>query len=121
MLSEETYLIAMVAYITAALVALLCMAWWLRGYWRPAWIAALLLPGAALLLTPAYPEAGIDTMAPALIVAAFQWLTVDQAAAAHALRPLVFVTGAAALLALLLGLTVLRQRRAPETPHASDA
>ncbi|MBA6412092.1 hypothetical protein H2508_03100 [Parahaliea sp. F7430] len=111
MLSEETYQLAMASYIGAALLAILCLAWWLRKHWRPAWIAALLLPAAALLLTPAYPEAGIETMAPALIVAAFQWLTVDQAAAEHALRPLLFVFAAAVLLALILGLTILRHRR----------
>lgn len=115
MLNEHDYHVALAVYLGAAILALLVTAWWLRKSWRPAWIGALVLFGAALLLTPAYPEAGISTMAPALIVAAFQWLTVDLDAARHALRPLAAALGAALVLSLLLGLTVLRHRprRAP--------
>lgn len=115
MLSETSYFMAMAAYIVAAVLALLLAAWWLSGRWRPAWIGLLVLLGAALLLTPAYPESGVTTLAPALIVAAFQWLTVDQAAAQHALRPLLFMVGLALALSLSLGLTVLRHR-----PAAAD-
>jgi hypothetical protein len=120
-LSEQSYHIALAVYLGSALLALLLMAWWLRAYWRPAWINLLVLVGAALLLTPAYPEQGIATMAPALIVAAFQWLTVDQAAAEHALRPLLFMLGAALLLSLLLGLTVLRHRPLPPPSKSSES
>jgi hypothetical protein len=119
-LSDESYHIALAAYLGSGLLALLLMAWWLRGHWRPAWINLLVLLGAALLLTPAYPEQGVTTMAPALIVAVFQWLTIDQAAAQHALRPLAFMVGAALLLSLLLGMTVLRHRPAPP-PAGSEA
>ncbi len=113
MLNEQSYHFAMAAYFGAAVLALLLFAFWLRKSWRPAWIGLVVLLGAAVLLTPAYPEAAVDTLAPALIVAVFQWLTVDLAAAQHALRPLAVMVGAALLLALLLGLTVLRHRRAP--------
>ena len=34
----------------------------------------LVLLSAALLLTPAFPQPGVDTMAPALIVAGFEFL-----------------------------------------------
>jgi hypothetical protein len=112
-LTEESYHLALAAYTGAAVLALLLMAWWLRRTWRPAWIALLVLVGAALLLTPAYPEESVTTMAPALVVAAFQWLTVDSAAAMHAVRPLGFMVGVALVLSLLLGLTVLRHRPAP--------
>lgn len=121
MLSEQSYHYALAAYGGAAVLALLLMAWWLRKYWRPAWIALLVLLGAALLLTPAYPEAGITTMAPALVVATFQWLTVDQAAAEHALRPLLFMVGLALALSLLLGMTVLRHRKPQRRTRSSDA
>ncbi|MFV0478921.1 MAG: hypothetical protein ACK5ME_13970 [Parahaliea sp.] len=110
MLNEESYQMAMIAYIASAVLALLLTAWWLRKSWRPAWIGFVVLVGGALLLTPAYPEAGINTMAPALVVAAFQWVTIDQSAAEHALRPLAYMVGGAAVLSLLLGLTILRYR-----------
>jgi len=109
-LNDQTYHVAMAAYLGAAVLALLLFAYWLRNSWRPAWIGLVVLCGAALLLTPAYPDAEVESFAPALIVAVFQWLTFDQAAAAHALRPLAFMLGAALVLSLLLGLTVLRHR-----------
>ncbi len=111
MLTEQSYQLAMAAYLGSALLALVLFAWWLRKVWRPAWIGFVFLVGAALLMTPAYPEAGVSTMAPALVVAVFQWFTVDQAAAEHALRPLAYMVGAALALSLLLGMTVLRRRK----------
>ncbi|WP_116364249.1 hypothetical protein [Parahaliea mediterranea] len=120
MLDEQSYHIAMAAYLGAAVLALILFAFWLRKSWRPAWIGLVVLVGAALLLTPAFPQAGVDTLAPALIVAVFQWLTVDFAAAEHALRPLAVMVGAALVLALLLGVTVLRHRRRP-LPQDEDA
>lgn len=119
MLNQSGYQLAMVVYLAAGILALLALAWWLRRHWRPAWIGFVVLLGAALLLTPAYPEAGVDTLAPAVIVAAFQWMTVDQAAAEHALRPLAFMLGAALVLSVLLGLTVLRHR--PERQSREEA
>ncbi|MFV0277998.1 MAG: hypothetical protein ACK5HY_12555 [Parahaliea sp.] len=116
MLSEQSYLMALVAYTGAALLSLLLLAWWLHQFWRPAWIALLVLVGAALALTPAYPEQGIATMAPALIVAVFQWFNEGQAAAEHALWPLGYALAAAVALSLLLGLTVLRSRRPRPAP-----
>ena len=72
-----------------------------------------LVAGAAalLLLTPAYPKAGVDTMAPAVIVAAFQILTQDIDSAQHALKPLVFFSEVAVVIALLLRLLVFRRPR----------
>ena len=75
MLTEASYHTAIYAYTGAALVALLSLVWWLRRSWSRAWRLLLLLAGAALLLTPAYPQEGVDTLAPALVVAAFQILT----------------------------------------------
>ena len=110
MLSESSYLFAIYAYVGAACVMLLYLAWWLGRHWRAGWVALVVLLGAALLLTPAYPKDGVDTFAPALIVASFQLLTDGFEAAEHALRPLGFMSALAVGLALLLGLTVLRGR-----------
>jgi len=79
-------------------------------------VVLVVLLGAALLLTPAYPKDGVDTLAPALIVASFQLLTEGFEAAGHALRPLGFMSALAVALALLLGLTVLRGR-GPRSAH----
>ncbi|RLA49413.1 MAG: hypothetical protein DRR04_00525 [Gammaproteobacteria bacterium] len=110
MLSESSYLTAIYAYVGAACTMLLYLVWWLGRHWRAGWVALVVLLGGALLLTPAYPKEGVDTFAPALIVAGFQLLTDGYEAAEHALRPLGFMSALAVALALLLGLTVLRGR-----------
>lgn len=112
MLSEESYLIAIYIYTGAASLFLLYLAWWLSRHWRPGWVALVVLLAAALLLTPAYPREGIDTMAPALVVVSFQVFNVGIDAAQHALRPLVFFSGMALVGALLLQLTIFRGRGA---------
>ena len=69
----------------------------------------LVLVAAALLLTPAFPREGVTTMAPALIVAGFQWATEGMEGALHALRPLALSLTVAVALALLLRLTIFRR------------
>ncbi len=108
MLSESSYLMAMYIYVGSACVMLLYLAWWLGRHWRPGWVALTVLLAAALMLTPAYPKEGVDTMAPALIVAVFQLFTDGYAAAEHALRPLGIMSALAAGVALLLRLIVFR-------------
>jgi thiol:disulfide interchange protein len=98
-------------YVGSAAVAIMYLGWWLSRYWRAAWVTLVMLLLAALLLTPAYPKAGVHTMAPALIVAAFQYMTAGAEGARHALRPLIFMSVAAVIVALLLGMTVFRRRR----------
>ena len=119
MLSESSYLTAMYAYVGAACVMLLYLAWWLSRHWRPGWVALVVLLGAALLLTPAFPRDGVDTFAPALIVAGFQFLTYGYEAAEHALRPLAFMSALAIGVALFLRLTLFRGR-AVDKPAAKD-
>lgn len=111
MAGEGGYLAAILIYVGSALIALLAMAWWLRHSWRPVWIWLLVLVGAALLLTPAYPHEGIATLAPALVVAAFQLLTAGPDAAQHAFRPLAVALGLAVLITLFLRFVLLRNRR----------
>jgi hypothetical protein len=109
MLTGGSYLLAMAIYLAAGGLALLLLAWWLRRW--PLLASWLCCSGAALLLLPAYPEPGMETMAPALIVAAFQFGTEGLEAAMHALRPL----GVALLAAQVPGLAIgawLRRRRA---------
>jgi hypothetical protein len=118
-LTEESYLTAIAVYCGAAVVALLMMLWWLRKSWRPAWLALGFFVGAALLLTPAFPEAGSDTLAPALIVAGFQLLTDGVESAQHALRPLLFMLAVAVVLSLLLRFTLLRGRGVTSSPSGA--
>ena len=121
MLSESSYLTAIYTYIGAACAMLLCLAWWLGRRWRPGWAALAVLLAAALLLTPAFPKDGMETMAPALIVAGFQLFTNGFDAARHALRPLGFMSGVAMLAALLLRLTVFRRRGKRKTQSGKPA
>jgi len=122
-LNDSSYLMAMSIYLGAAGVLIVYVGWWLSRHWRAAWVTLVVLLLAALLLTPAYPKEGVQTMAPALVVAAFQTMAVGVKGAVHAVRPLVFMSGAAVLLTLLLRVTIFRRRRVPKgksVPSASD-
>ena len=120
MLTESSYLTAVYVYCGAAIVAFLVLAWWLRRHLRSFLTLALLLLTAALLLTPAYPQPGATTMAPALVVAGFELLLNGPEAAQHALKPLAIACGLALLLALLLRFTIMRPRQA-EAHEAAPA
>ncbi len=111
MLNDSSYFIAICIYVGSAAVLIMYIGWWLGRHWRAGWVTLVVLLLAALLLTPAYPKADVHTMAPALIVAAFQYLTVGVEGARHALRPLLFLSAAAVIIALLLSMTVFRRRR----------
>lgn len=122
MLSEQSYLTAIAVYLGAAGLLLLYLAWWLGRSWRPAWASLAVLLVAALMLTPAYPREGVETLAPALVVACFQLLTEGVEAAEHALRPLAMACGIAVVLTVILRLTVFRRprRTAPATGSGGD-
>jgi Na+/melibiose symporter-like transporter len=111
-LNDSSYFTAICIYVGSAAILIMYIGWWLGRHWRAGWVTLVVLLLAALLLTPAYPKAGVDTMAPALIVAAFQYMTAGVEGARHALRPLAFMSGAAVVIALLLSITVFRRRRA---------
>lgn len=108
MLTEAGYLVAMAIYLVAGLVTCIVGALWVarRSGWRLAWF----LTGAALLLTPALPAPGMDTLAPAAIVAGFQLATAGVEPAMHALRPLAIALAAAWLLALAAAAVLWRRR-----------
>ena len=111
MLSESSYLTALYTYVGASVVMLLYTGWWLARHWRANWVMLVVLVGAALLLTPAYPKEGVSTLAPAVIVAGFQLMTEGLEGALHALRPLAVACGVAVVLAILLRLTLFRGGR----------
>jgi len=110
-LNDTSYFTAICIYVGSAAVLIMYIGWWLGRHWRAGWVTLVVLLLAALLLTPAYPKAGVQTMAPALIVAAFQFMTAGVEGARHAVRPLIFMSGAAVIIALLLSITVFRRRR----------
>ena len=113
MLSESSYLTAMYTYVGASIALLLYLAWILSRHWRAAWVSLVTLVSAALLLTPAYPDAEVTTLAPALIVAIFEGLIHGPEAARHAIKPLSFMLGLALFVSLALRLTVFRTARSP--------
>lgn len=115
MLNETSYLMAIYIYTGAAGILVFYVGWWLSRHWRPAWVCLVVLLLAALLLTPAYPGDGIGTMAPALVVFAFKFMTSGMQGAAYALRPLLFMCGMAIVLTVLLKLIFFRRRKAPRT------
>jgi len=110
-LTETSYLMAIYVYTGAAGILVLYVGWWLSRHWRPAWVCLVVLLLAALLLTPAYPGEGIGTMAPALVVLAFRFMSSGVQGASYALRPLLFMCGMAIILAVLLKLIFFRRRK----------
>lgn len=110
MLTQSAYVTGLVTYVLAALFALWLMHRWLLASLPVFWRLLVILPLAALALTPAYTQPGGDTMAPALVVGAFQWITAGPEGAAHALRPLAMLSAIAAVVAVMVAV-VLRLRR----------
>jgi Na+/melibiose symporter-like transporter len=110
-LNDSSYFTAICIYVGSAAVFIMYVGWWLGRHWRAGWVTLVVLLLSALLLTPAYPKAGVHTMAPALVVAAFQYLTVGLEGAMHALRPLMVMSASAVIITLLLSMTVFRRRR----------
>ncbi len=121
MLTEASYHTAIYVYAGSALLALLLLVWWLRRSWSRGWRLFLLLAGAALLLTPAYPQPGVDTLAPALVVAGFQMFTDGVDSAMHALRPLGAMLALASVLTLLIRFTLFRGGSKPSQEEPADA
>ncbi len=123
MLTEGSYFTAIYIYSGAAVMIMLCLAWWLGRRWRSAWVVLVVLLAGALLLTPAYPKEGISTLAPALIVAGFQLATEGLEAAQHALKPLAYACGLALVLALIMRFTFFRSKNheATETGQLAES
>ncbi len=118
MLTESSYLTAIYIYCGAAVMVALLLAFWMIRRWPNFGVTLLVLLSAALLLTPAYPQPGVETMAPALIVLGFEFLLNGPEAAQHAIKPLSIACGLAFVIALILRLTLLRPRK--KTPTDKD-
>ncbi|MBT4520467.1 MAG: hypothetical protein HOC23_10720 [Halieaceae bacterium] len=112
MLTDNSYLLGICVYVAAACAALAYLTWWLGQYWTQARVALIVLLCAALLLTPAHPNAEVTTFAPALLVVLFEGMINGVEAARHALKPLAFMLFLAAVLAGLLRLIVFRKPKA---------
>lgn len=118
MLSESSYLTGLWAYSVAGLLLALYLMWCMRRVLPRFLLLTLGFVSAAWLLTPAYPEAGVDTFAPAVIVAGFQLLTEGVEAAQHAFKPLLASTSAAVVLALVM--SVLLRVLAPAPRRVAE-
>lgn len=118
MLTESSYLTAIYVYCGAAVLIALLLAFWMIRRWPNFGVTLMVLLSAALLLTPAYPQPGVETMAPALIVLGFEFLLNGPEAAQHALKPLTIACGLAFAIALVLRLTLLRPGK--NKPAAED-
>ena len=121
MLSEESYQLALYVYLGSAGAIVLFLSWWLGRSLGAGWTLLLVSLAAALLLTPAYPNASADTFAPAIIVAGFQFFTEGPEAARHAFRPLGAACVAALVVTVLLRLTVFSRRAASSAETPADS
>ncbi|MFT4873255.1 hypothetical protein [Congregibacter sp.] len=104
MLTETAYLSALIVYALSTLLAVALINFWLLRRLPLGLKILLSLPVLSLFLTPAFIQPEADTLAPALVVVAFQWLSQGQEAAAHALRPLLLFTGTSVVFGILLAL-----------------
>lgn len=120
MLSDGSYMMALYVYCGAAVLFVLCFGWFLLRRWRGIWALMLVCLAAALMLTPAFPREGVDTLAPALVVAGFQLATEGREAAQHALRPLATMCAVALGVALLLRVTLFRARSRNTQPESQS-
>ena len=115
MLTAESYVTGTLVYVAAALLATgLAYRFWFKVL--PPMVArvlvALLL---AWLITPAQPSAGAETLAPALVVAVFNWVFGEGWAAARQAAVLLgLASGVAVLLALATALWPKRSQRQAE-------
>ena len=88
MLTDASYLYAISTYLVFGFSLAFLLAYFSRNWLSPSLRVLFFLIFLSLFLVPAYPGDGIKTMAPALVVAAFQFFTYGFDAASHAFRPL---------------------------------
>jgi hypothetical protein len=121
LLTDSGYFTALGVYLISAVLALLLMNLWVLRGRGMALRVLITLPLAALLLTPAYIEPGAETFAPAVIVAAFQWLAQGPEAAQHALRPLGLFTGGGFAVGVFLAVILVwrGRNREVDAPRAT--
>ncbi len=88
MLTDTSYLYAISTYLVCGILLAFLLAYFSRNWLSRSLRAPCFLIFLGIFLVPAYPADGVQTMAPALVVAAFQFFTYDFDAASHAFRPL---------------------------------
>ena len=101
MLTEISYWYAIYCYVAGAFLLGFLLVYLSRSWLTSGWRVPFFLLFLSIFLTPAYPSDGVETMAPALIVAAFQFFTHGFEAAAHAFRPLALGAFFACVISLL--------------------
>jgi len=102
MLTEQSYMNAWLVYGLATAAALFVLNRWMRGSIGPTARIFVLSMLGGLALTPAHPDETVATWAPALIVAAFDFLTEGAEAASRMVQPLLAGQAVAFSLAILL-------------------
>jgi len=93
---------AWIIYALATAGALVLLYLWLRSSLGGTARFTLLLTLAAMALTPAHPETGVTTWAPAIFVAGFDLLTQGPESAPRALVPILIMVALALVVGLVL-------------------
>ena len=119
MLTQESYQIAWLVYGLAAGGILLCLhLWWLGSLGGPARLSILLLL-AVFMLMPVGAGDDVDTLAPAIVVAGFDFLTHGPETAASTANLLGLMCALALVPGIAWGLLRWRKRRAPDTAEGT--
>jgi hypothetical protein len=93
---------AWIIYALATAGALFLLNLWLRNSLSGIARFTLLLALAAMALTPAHPETGVTTWAPAIFVAGFDLLTLGPESAMRALGPILIMVALTLVVGLVL-------------------
>lgn len=99
---------AWIVYITALLL-FLAIAWWILRSVFNQWVAASLILISLIVMATPFGVPGAQALAPAWLVAAFQFLTGDPAIATAALQPMGWLL--VAFLVVLCVILVVRRRK----------
>ena len=111
MLTTDSYMTAWIIYALATAGALLVLNFWLHNSLSGIARFTLLLTLAVMALTPAHPEAGVTTWAPAIFVTGFDLLTLGPESAMRALRPILMMVALTLGVGLVLILLRWKTRR----------
>ena len=88
MLTDTSYFYAVSIYLAFGFLLAFLLVYFSRNWLSPLLKGPGFLIFLGIFLVPAYPAEGIETMAPALVVAVFQFFIFGFDAASHAIRPL---------------------------------